>query len=273
MVRIIIASLLMGSLLFGDALTSQIREMIGSRSYQSNQKLIRILFHDHSRYLTPYGVDIRKVAAKLKANGLLKLQLPHTRLLTLSFATPQDDEPALFTKLVKNVMSDIGYNNLFTKKAMRDRSGFLWSVTLESDTLIDPEILAAEFAKRGAKLEEIRHFSANGWRYNIDISRAHLLTRKVIYNRKNSYRKPLSPYWFDVENARTVVINSHKGNSWHPYIVFYDRALNMIDNVSQEKRGYNIKLNVPERAKYIKIDDIYTLENLRRGISIYISKR
>jgi len=272
MVRIVIFSLLMSSILFGDALTSQIREMVGSRSYQSNQKLIRMLFRNRSNYLTPYGVDIRKVAARLKANGLLKLQLPHTQQLTLSFATPQND-PTLFIKLVKNVMSDIGYSNLFTKKAMRDVSGFLWSVTLESDTVIDPEILAAEFAKRGARLEEIRHFSTNGWRYNIDLSRAHLLTRKVVYNRKNSYRKPLSPYWFDVQNARTVVINSHKGNSWHPYIVFYDRHLNMIDNISQEKTGYNIKLNVPERAKYIKIDDIYTLENLRRGISIYISKR
>ncbi len=272
MVRALFLISLAASLLFAGALETQIEQMTGSTSYQRNRNLIRILFQNPTPYLTPYGVDIHKVAAKLKANNLLKLRLRHTMPLFLTFAT-SDDRPLLFMKLVRNVLGDLGYSDLFTLHAVHDGEGFRWSVRIESDALLDPELLAQELQRRGAHLTSIRRDDLTRWRYEIDTARARLITQKIRYNAKNSFRKPLSPYWFDVSGARAVVINSHRGNSWHPYIVFYDRDLRMLDNLSQEKTGYNIKLNVPDRAAYIKIGDIYTLENLRRGISIYISKR
>ena len=78
--------------------------------------------------------------------------------------------------------------------------------------------------------------------------------------------------WLDVEKAKSLALSSSRSNSWHPYIVFYDRDLRILDTISKELKSYNERVTIPRDTKYVKISDIYTLENLKRGLSIYISK-
>jgi SepF-like predicted cell division protein (DUF552 family) len=48
--------------------------------------------------------------------------------------------------------------------------------------------------------------------------------------------------------------------------------LKVVATISKELKSYNESLSSPKDAKYVKISDIYTLENLKRGLSIYIAK-
>ena len=54
---------------------------------------------------------------------------------------------------------------------------------------------------------------------------------------------------------------------------FYDKDLKIIDNYTKERKSYNVSLKIPSGAKYVKIGDLYTLENIKRGLKIKIQKR
>ena len=75
-----------------------------------------------------------------------------------------------------------------------------------------------------------------------------------------------------IDTANAINITSKSGNRWHPNVVFYDNELNVIEIVKENSLQKSLRLDVPIDTKYIKIDDIYTLTNLRRGLSVMIKE-
>jgi hypothetical protein len=71
-----------------------------------------------------------------------------------------------------------------------------------------------------------------------------------------------------IANANVINIESQSGNRWHPNVVFYDNDLKIIEIYKDDNLQKNLRLDVPTDTKYIKINDLYSLSNLRRGISI-----
>ena len=254
------------------SLDKNIENILGKHSYSSQRGLISVLFKKRSDFLLGNRVDIMKVLQTLKDNKLLDLRFKETKRLQLSFATV-DKKPLLFVKTMKDVLNSMGYNHTLTTKAARDESGFLWKVEIKSASMIDPLLVAKEIRKRGGYLTSVKRYSKDNWRYNVSVSRAHLKVLPVPFNKKVSLRKPLNPYWIDVEGARALNLDSKNGNIWHPYIVFYDKDLKIIDNYTKERKSYNVSLKIPSGAKYVKIGDLYTLENIKRGLKIKIQKR
>ena len=51
-------------------------------------------------------------------------------------------------------------------------------------------------------------------------------------------------------------------------MVFYDEALNIIGIYEENSLNKSLRLEVPNNTKYIKIDDLYTLANMKQGINI-----
>jgi hypothetical protein len=105
------------------------------------------------------------------------------------------------------------------------------------------------------------------------MSNATMLVEPITLDKEIKLKKPLSAYWLDVENAKKIRLMSPAGNQWFPYIVFYDKNLRIIENYTKEIKSYNVKLKIPRDSKYIKISDIYTLENLKRGLNVYVSHK
>ena len=83
-----------------------------------------------------------------------------------------------------------------------------------------------------------------------------------------SLKKPLKPYIIQVGNISSITINSNAGNSWYPNVIFYDNDFKIIEVVEKESLHKSLKLDVPNNTKYIKIDDFYSLANLKRGLNI-----
>ncbi len=272
MVKFLLGLLLFVQVAYASSLDKSIENILGKHSYSSQKGLISVLFKNRSDFLVGNRVDILKVLQTLKDNKLLDLRFNETKNLQLSFATI-DKKPLLFVKTMKDVLNSMGYNHTLTTKSARDESGFLWRVEIKSASMIDPLLLAKELRKRGGYLTSVKRYSKENWRYNISVSRAHLKVIPVPFNKKVSLRKPLNPYWIDVEGARALNLDSKNGNIWHPYIVFYDKDLKIIDNYTKERKSYNVSLKIPSGAKYVKIGDLYTLENIKRGLKIKIQKR
>ena len=272
MVKYLLFLTLIVNLSFASSIYKEVENILGKGSFSAKKELVNVLFKNRSDFLLGNGTDITKVLKTLKENDLLDLRFKQATSFYLSFATT-DKKPLLFIKTVKDVLNAMGYNHTLTVKAVRDESGFLWKVELRSASVIDPYLLAKEFQKRGGYLTSVKRYSKDSWRYNVDINRAYLKAKKIPFNKKVSLKKPLNPYWVDVAGARALILDSKNGNIWHPYIVFYDEDLAILDNYTKERKSYNVSLKIPRETKYVKISDLYTLENIKRGLKIYIQKR
>ena len=97
-----------------------------------------------------------------------------------------------------------------------------------------------------------------------------LSTLWIDTNEKIILSKPLRPYMLEVRNTSLLYIRSRTLNHWYPYIVFYDKHFNVL-NVIKEKIIYKkYRTNVPRETQYIKIGDMFTLLNIKRGLSVIV---
>ena len=272
MVKIALLTLVLLSSLGAYSLEKEIIGIMGKGDYHTKKGLISVLFKDKVSFLKGNGTDLVKVTKTLKENKLLDLKLGNVTDIELTFATHQT-QALLFIKIIKEVLASSGYSHTLTTKAMRDDSGFLWNIKLRSSAMIDPYLITHELEKRGAMVTDIKRYSKSKYRYNVDISDAYVKSIKITDEKELRLKKALNPYWIDVENARVITIISVAGNIWHPYVVFYDKELHAINNYTKERRSYNISLKVPRDAKYIKISDLYTLQNIKRGLKVSITKK
>ena len=148
----------------------------------------------------------------------------------------------------------------------------MYKVSVFADSAPDPILLASELSKKGCRIARIKRFSIANWRYFIDITHINLVSKKITFKKKILLARALEPYWLNAQGARTIIIKSPKGNLWYPYIVFYDQNLKILNNFLKDIKSYNIRLKIPRNTKYIKIKDMYTLQNLKRGLSVYLAK-
>ena len=272
MVKYLLLLTLLVTLSFASSIDKEVENIIGKGSFATKKGLVGVLFKNRADFLLGNRVDILKVLKTLRENDLLDLQFKQARTFHLSFATTAS-KPLLFVKTIKDLLNALGYNHTLTTKALRDESGFLWQVTLHSASVIDPYHVAKQLRKRGAYLTSVKRYAKDNWRYNVDINRAYLEVKKLPFGKKISLKKPLKPYWINISGANAIILDSKNGNLWHPYIVFYDADLKVLDNYTKERRSYNASLKIPRDAKYVKISDLYTLENIKRGLKIYIQKK
>ncbi len=272
MVKALIFTISLASLLNATSLKNDIKNIIGANSFQAKEKVINILFKNQANFYNGNNVDFLKVTKKLEKNRLLDISLGSTRDIKINFATKQNS-PLIFVKLIQDILYTMGYPEIETIKAIRDGSGFLWKVSIKGDHALNPVLFLQELEKRDCFVTSIKQYAKTSWRYNVDISNIDLLPKKYIYNKNISLTKPLTPYWIDISGAKSIKIESKVGNMWHPYVIIYDKELKIINNHIKERKRYTLNLKIPNNAKYLKINDVYTLENIKKGLNIFIQKR
>ncbi len=271
MVKITLSLILLVLTLSANSLEKSIEHIVGKESFIRNKGLISVLFKDEAKFKSRGRVDLLQVTKILKDNDLLSLKLPSTSKIKLNFATEQN-QALMFIKLIKDSLTSLGYNLPLTTKAIRDKNGFLWQLTITSSQVIDPYLLTQELQKRDAQVTDIIRYSADNYRYDIATYDVNLKTITIEPNQETNLKKPLHPYWIDLQGAKSITLKSRAGNNWHPYIIFYDRELKIITNYTKERKSYNVTLKIPPNAKYIKISDLYALINLKRGLVVEIKK-
>ncbi len=269
MVKILLSALLILSFLNASELTEQIRNIIGTKTYQVQKKLIKIIFKNENAYYKNGRIDIVKVTQKLKSSGLLNIYLKSPQELEITFKT--DSNPLLFLKNVRDSLRDTGYGFFTTKRAKRVGDNLEWVISLKSESLIDPEIFGKELEKRGMFINNIQRFSLEKWRYDIDSSEAEIISKTAKSSQSISLKKPLEDYWINLtDNPSSIEIKSNPHDVWHPYVVFYDSYLHIVGKFIQDSKMKEVKLQIPPSTKYVKISDFYSLSNIKRGLNIHL---
>jgi len=253
-------------------LNEKIASFIGEKEYKVQKNLIHILFKDEISFLSAdSSVDDLKVLDKLKESGLLKLFYENPQTLNLSFFTKND--ALIFMRVINETLSSMGYNYFLTKRAVKNVDGFVWEIVISTEHIVDPLIFSDKLKLRGCFLEAIDRINENEWKYRVNTENIKIEATKIEANTTVKLKKPIKPYWIDVQDMKSISFVSKIADKWHPNIVFFDEKLHIVSDYQKDQVTNKLKLRVPTDSRYVKIADMYTLDNIKRGISIYLRSK
>ncbi len=264
--------LIFTTFIYAQNFNEKIVNIIGYEEYSVNKSLIDYLFSDKSLYYKDDTMNYIPVMEKLKENGLLEAELNKAQKINIIFYINNDALKSL--NIISDSLKSLGYYYYFTKKLVKDEDKeIIWSISLKTQNALDPLLLAKEFVKNNCTIEDIKKENETTWIYKINTSNASLAkVKKIILNEKVVFRKPLKPYLLQLDKGTKIYIQSKIGNQWFPKIIFYDKHLTILDILKKDNKTNSIKLEIPEETKYIKIDDLYTLTNIKRGLTVTIKE-
>lgn len=248
------------------ALFDKVRSLIGEQAFTQNEAFIHIIFAQEAQYEQAGRLDVVHVVETLRENGLLTLFFDQPKTLELTFKT--NGTPQFFTALMHNTLRDMGYYHYLTDSAVMDNAGYVWRITMESESATDPAALQRELSRRGCRILDVQRTSDTQWRYLIDMSGAHLKLAPLKPGKKVTMKRLIYPRWLDVSKASKLTVWSLKGNNWYPYIAFYDDNLRLLKLYKRDKRSWQLIINLPRGCAYVKIADLYSRKNMNAGIRV-----
>lgn len=274
MFKLIFTALFLSLTLQANVLFEKIENLIGEQSYKEHKNLIQFVFsQDASKYyLSGEKLNYFNIIKELKQNGLLNLQLAEPKEILVEFYTSTD--PVKSLKILNETLKSLGYYYYFTKHTSYDGDGSLkWVIKLKTEFMIDPQLFISELLKKEARIIEIKREENDKWIYKIDTNFANISESIFIdSNEIVKLQKPLRPYFISIKGGKVIKVMSTALNYWYPHIVFYDEHLNILNIVKEDKIFKRISLRIPDQTKYIKINDLYTLVNIKRGLSVIIKE-
>ncbi len=264
--------LIFTTFIYAQSFNQRIVNIIGYEEYSVNKSLIDYLFMDKAKYYQNGSINYVAVMEKLKDNGLLKVGLNEPQNVTISFYINND--PLKSLNIISESLKSLGYYYYFTKSLIKDQEkNTVWTISLKTQSALDPLLLAKELEKNNCLFEDIRKEDEIKWVYKIDTSKSSLSkAKKIILNEKVVFRKPLKAYLLQIDRGSKIYIRSKIGNHWFPKIIFYDKHLTILDMVKKDVKTDFLTFDIPEETEYIKIDDLYTLTNIKRGLSVTIKE-
>lgn len=254
-----------------DLLHSKIKNFIGESEYTKHINLIKYIFKNRDNYQYQESLNYISLIKTLKENGLLQLNFEEPKEILVEFKI--SNNPVKSLKILKDTLKSLGYYYYFTQNSVFDgNSDLTWTIKLTTEAAIDPLVLSNELLKQDCRMIDISK-DGTKWIYNIDTAFANL--KDAIYvsnNERVSFQKPLKDYMLRIDNASSLYVASRVLNKWFPNIVFYDKQLKILKVVNEDKVHRNIRLKIPVGTTYIKISDLYTLINIKRGLSVIIKE-
>ena len=254
--------------LFANAnLNQSIQNILGSSDYNTHRNLINHLFKNQNSFYTNGKLDYANITTELENNGLLKLNLGSTQNIDITFNVNGNVKKAI--KNLTDILKILGHQYFITKEEIVVGSTFRWTIKMKTAAAISPLRLSKELQSINCNILDIKREGDYKWSYSIDMSNSTIYKAEdFLGNNQLILKKPLKPYIIKVDNISKLFIDSNGGNSWYPSIVFYDFYFNIIEIIEKDSLHKSLRLEVPNNTKYIKIDDLYSLANLKRGLNI-----
>jgi len=265
--RVVFILLFAISTLTSSPVMNFVEEIISKDSFRQHRSLIRKIFQDEQKFQNGKQLKILSILNKLKTNGILKVFLKRPHSIQISFQGAGN--PIFFMKLISDSLQDLGYFKYRILEATRDKKGFVWKIEFISDYILDPTLLYSSLAKKNCRIIDIERKDLFKWNFVIETKNAKLNILKLKKNKRSFLKTPVFDYWLNVSNGTKLKFSS-KGNKWHPYISFYDKNLNLIKVFKRNKKTLNLNINIPRKSKYIRVTDIYLLNNIKNGLRVLL---
>jgi hypothetical protein len=241
-------------LLYADN-TTLIKNLIGKDKFTTYYELLKPVLNETS---------LKKTISYLQNNGLLEIFLNTPQLIHPKFVF-KNNNPVFNTKTLYDTLNTLGFYYFYPVKITKTSSDYEITLEMKSSHYIDPLLFINTLEQKGCKVLTIA--KQKNYTYVINCENENLYSYPV----KNKpvkliYAKGI--YWLNPNGFSQISINTSKFDNWYPYIVFYDKNLNILNIISKNISQKKIYLNIPKECGYIKITDNFSKENFKRGIYI-----
>ncbi|MDR0408007.1 MAG: hypothetical protein LBH45_03720 [Campylobacteraceae bacterium] len=267
MVKAVFLTLIICAGIYAQNASEKASEFISNSKLNTSKNLISFLFANTNKYYNVNGeIDVVLILKTLKDNGLLELSSKEPQELELVFVTKQN--PLIFMRVISESLNSMGYNLFLTKKISKSIDEFVWRISLSTQNVPSPLLLDSNMKMHGCEILDIKK-DGNVWSYVIDSQNAKINAIKVEQNKKTALGKPFAPYILELnDNTKTITLEANPSDYWYPKINFYNENLYLIRTVKSDKRETAMKLRVPQNSVYMKVDDRFILENIKRGLAV-----
>jgi len=256
MKKIIIFLIAMNLFAFSNA---KVENLMGNEKFKVYNKLL-------SKIFTANNDDLYMILVKLKDNGLLELFFDKAKIIHTNFEF-KGGENILNTKILIDTLKSLGYYYFYPSEITKRGENFILNIEFKSEHFIDPVSLMDEMKMRGCKVIDVSR-NKDIFNYKINCQNGTIKKAKLLEQKNKRYINANGIYWLLNDNFKKINIITKRIDYWHPSVWFYDKKLNLLNNVKINKKTSKITLNISAGCKYIKIMDIYNGENFKRGIIV-----
>lgn len=272
MKKVLILIFLTLSIIKADLLDDKIKNLVGDSNYIKHRNLINILFANKSNFYNGSDLNVYAILEQLIGNGLITLDLKTPTKLDIDFVFKGNGVKSL--KLLNNTLRNLGYYYYFTQGLSKNTSEeTTWTISMNSQYIINPFTLASELKKDEIKIFDVIRENNSKWIYKIDTNFANI-SQSIFVNDNEQVvlQKPLKPYILKTNGANEIEVVSKFQNNWYPNIVFYDENLEILGVCKENKAYGKFSTAVPQNTKYIKLSDLFTLNNIKSGLSVTLKE-
>ena len=232
-----------------------VKNILGEDTFNTYYNLIKSSLDENA--------SLKDTLIFLKNNGLINLYFKKIKTIHPTF-TFIDKNSIFDTKILYDTLKEMGYYNFYPIKINKNSH---YSLTLEmmSQNYIDPLEFLINLNQKGCDLINVK--KNQNFSYIIECKKP-IINAKKLSNKIQILHNINGIYWVNPEKFSKIYISTSKYDFWHPYIVFYDKNLNILNIISSSDLIRKKILNIPQNCSYIKIADSFTKENIKRGIFI-----
>ncbi|PAF45043.1 hypothetical protein [Helicobacter sp. 11S02596-1] len=265
--KIAISIALFLSLAFADALDDKIENLIGTQAYNVNKNFINRIFNNKQAFYVDGRIDIKKLVATLKDNGLLILKFSQPSELNITFVS--QTTPIFLTRSINSALSSMGYSYFAVSKAEYTAGIAKITFSFATEHALEPSIMIDELNKRGYIFTDIKRNSIFDWEYDIELVDPKLANAREISpsNEVLEVREVSGEYWFSTKDSGNITITA-KTPYWRPRIVLYDKDLQIINLISQTSTTKKITFSLLEGIRFIMVSDIQNPAIIKNGLEI-----
>lgn len=245
----------------------KIKDLLGANDYATHKNLITHLFSNENNFYVNNQIDYTKIMQELDKNGVLKSTGGANQTIIFSFSANKDPKKTI--KNISEILKAMGQYNFITKEEIVVDNNLKWTIEIKTAAAISPLFLYPQYNNLLLVTLVIIWEGNSNWNYSLNTNNSSVYKAEdLIENKQLSLKKPLKPYMIKISGAKVINIKSVPGNIWYPSVVFYNDSLNIIGTYQENSLQKSLKLEVPKNTKYIKIDDLYTLANIKQGLNI-----
>ena len=248
-------------------INDKVKQLIGETDFALNESLIQYLFENQDRYYDYAGnLSYKKLIETLEKNDLLDIKLEGQTSLNYRFIFNHNPKKSL--NLLKDILKSQGHFDYRTLNIQKEENNLLWDFELNTTAAINPLLLSENLIKHFCKIRDIKK-EGNNWTILIDTFTSDVYKPfDFVSNEEMIFKKPLKEYFLKISKANIIKVYSYRGNSWRPSVVFYDEELNVLKLYKKDGFTRFLRVKVPKNTRYIKIDDLYSLSNMKKGIKV-----
>lgn len=250
-----------------DTLDSALKSIMGQKNYSVNKQLLSVVFKHKESFYDGRDINYLSLIKALQENRLVDFSQNSNQ----NYSFSANGAPLLFVKIITDSFRDMAIMKFNIMESHLNSSEFELNLAIGNESKLDPVVFANELSKYGCKIVKLDKGNNGGWNYNIDMSNAQLNLSVMSALGSVKMQRVESEKWLDVSNIATILINSNLANNWYPFISFYDRDLKLIKVQKNDEKTEKIVVLVPQNCVYMKITDIYSLKNMKNGLTIEVN--